>query len=471
MWEQIASNKRKSVLMVITMAILLAAVGYVGGEAWIGRGGGYYGLFAAGIIWLVMSLFAYFSGDQLYLHMAGARKIKKEDLPVLYNVVEEMTIASGLPKMPDIYVIDDPAPNAFATGRKPENAAVAVTAGLLRICNRDELQGVIAHEIGHVRNRDILLMLFAGVMAGAVVLLADAGLRGFIWGDGGRSRRSDGGSGQGQAIIMLVGVVLMIVAPLIAHLIYFAISRKREYLADASSAVFTRYPEGLASALEKIASAPDHMPKVSRMAAPMYIVNPLKIKGDAMANATATHPPVNERVRILRAMTGASFADYDQGYRQIHGNGKGKGVVPRSAIDDVHAGSALRIGKARDLYRAPDEPTESVASGETGQPGERLAGTVAAAAMAAALASSAGQPSAPAEGEPPTDAESARHQTLDRAREVDDFFYRQDQYQRLECPCGAVLKIPPGFTGTQVECPRCGTVHQTSAFGSFALPD
>lgn len=429
MWEQIAANRRQSALLVVVMAAVLGALGWAVGESQV-QGGGGYGIGFAAIVWIILTLVAWFQGDSIYLAVSGARKITKEDLPVLHDVVEEMTIASGLPKVPDIYVIDDAAPNAFATGRKPETASVAVTSGLLKALNRDELQGVIAHELGHIRNRDILLMLFAGVMAGAIVMLAEVGLRGLWFGGGRRSRRSnDSGGGGGQAIIMIVAVVLMILAPIIAQLIYFAVSRKREYLADASAAAYTRYPEGLASALEKIAAAPAEQLRGSNRAnAPMYIVNPLK-SGDARAasSATATHPPIAERVRILRAMGGgASFQDYDRSYREITGKG---GVMPRSALDDPHAGAGLRVqgSKWRHETATGAAPVDSAAA---------LAATVTEAAAVA----------------------TASDPRL-RARAVDDFLYQDQGYARIECPCGTVLKVPPGLTATSVQCPRCGLRH------------
>ncbi|MFO7652598.1 MAG: M48 family metallopeptidase [Candidatus Krumholzibacteriia bacterium] len=493
MFEQIAANKRRSVVLVVGMALLLFALGWFGGAALAGGdgtgAGGYVGLFLAAVIWLVLTLVAYFQGDQVFLRIAGARRIEKEDLPVLWNVVEEMTIASGLGRMPAVYVIDDPAPNAFATGRKPENAAVAVTSGLLRALSRDELQGVVAHEIGHIRNRDILLMLYAGVLAGAIVLIAEVGLRSFLWGGRGRSRRSsgDGGGGQAQALIMIVAIVLMILAPIVAQLIYFAISRKREYLADATAAVYTRYPEGLASALEKIAAAPQKLASANKATAPMYIVNPLARRGAAAADLTATHPPISQRVKILRSMTQAGWEDYDASYRAV--SGKEQGVLPPSA----YAGAGLRVGKAAADYRRERAATgaagAAAAAGTAGAAagdraaadGERAAASGEPAAVsdrgtdrAAILASGAGAtrgaaggsgggdtPAVPADGAEQRDA--VRH----RAREVDDFFYREQGYRRLQCPCDAVLKVPPGFTASRVRCPRCGREHAISAFGEF----
>ncbi len=407
MWEQIAANRRKSTFLVIGMALLLGVLGYFLAEYFAGPGTGVYGVALASVIWLIMTLVAWFQGDNIYLTMAKAKKIDKNDLPVLFNVVEEMTLAAGLGKMPDIYVMDDPAPNAFATGRKPENAAVAVTSGLLKTLNRDELQGVIAHELAHVRNRDIQLMLFAGVLAGAIVLLSEVGLRSMWFGGGRRSRRSEGdGGGGAQAIIMVVAIVLMILAPIMAQLIYFAVSRKREYLADASAAPFTRYPEGLASALEKISRAPGKLASANKATAPMYIINPLARDGKMAANGTSTHPPIDERVRILRAMGGSGFGDYDKSYRAVKG---GSGVIPESAL----SGAGAREGSRR----------AAVSNDEAGA------------------------------------AAGVRHDKRGRARLVDDFFYQKDGYDRIECECGAVLKIPPGFQSSKVRCPRCGREH------------
>ena len=398
MWEQIAANKRKSILLVMASALLLMSLGWFGGQYFGGRDGGPFGLVVALGVWFVMTLTAWFQGDNVMLSVAGAKRVQKADLPILFNVVEEMTLAAGLPNMPAVYVIDDPAPNAFATGRRAETAAIAVTSGLLKTLDRDELQGVVAHEMAHVRNRDIQLMLFAGVLAGAIVILAEVGLRG-MWFGGGRSRSRRDSNDSGGAIIAIVAIVLMILAPIIAQLIYFAVSRKREYLADASAAAFTRYPEGLARALEKIARAPQKLGGATSATAPMYIINPLKRTGKMAANATSTHPPIDERIRILRSMGGGSFKAYDESYRQVKG---GKGVIPGSALSDEAAGAGAAA--------------------------------------------------------PPRRAESAAQRV--QARQVDDFLYRKDGYERIECTCGTVLKIPPDFASPGAKCPRCGTVHK-----------
>jgi heat shock protein HtpX len=207
-------------------------------------------------------------------------------------VVEEMKIASGLEKMPDIYIIDDPALNAFATGRDPNRAAVAITSGLLQKLNRDELQGVMAHEISHIKNRDVLLMAMCSILLGTIVLLAWYGSRFMIFGAMTGSRRSSSrGGGRGNIIILLVALVFMILAPIMAQLIYFAISRKREYLADASAALYTRYPEGLASALEKLGASTGQLKSANQATAPMYIVNPFRKKGMKASDLSSTHPP------------------------------------------------------------------------------------------------------------------------------------------------------------------------------------
>lgn len=244
MWEQIRSNRIRSAALVALMGGLLVVVGFFLGVALLGSGTA--GLILALIIWLVMGLVAYFQGDSILLSISRARKISREDHPRLYNIVEEMKISSGLEKMPDIYIIDDPAMNAFATGRDPSKASVAVTSGLLQKLDRAELQGVIAHEISHIRNRDVLLMAICSVMLGTIVILAWYASRFMLFGgmSGGRRRSSSSGGGGGgaQVIIMVAALVLMILAPIIAQFIYFAISRKREYLADASGALYTRYP-------------------------------------------------------------------------------------------------------------------------------------------------------------------------------------------------------------------------------------
>ncbi|MDD4873588.1 MAG: M48 family metallopeptidase [Dehalococcoidales bacterium] len=330
MWEQIRSNRIRSVVLVIVMGIFLFLIGYFIGLYFFDSG--IAGLLIALIIWAIMTLVAYFQGDRILLASAGAKKISHDDHPRLYNIVEEMRIASGLPKTPDIYIIDDTSLNAFATGRDPNKCAVAITSGLLQQLNRDELQGVMAHELSHIKNRDVLLMAMVSVLLGAIVMLSWYASRIMIFGGGGSRRNSSsGGGGAGQAIIMVIALVLMIMAPIFAQLIYFAVSRKREYLADASAALYTRYPEGLASALEKLGASARQLKSANKATAPMYIINPFRKKGLSAGELTSTHPPIMERIRILRSMGGgASFVDYDKAYRHVHKGGGG--VIPAATM-------------------------------------------------------------------------------------------------------------------------------------------
>jgi heat shock protein HtpX len=330
MWEQIRSNQIRSVVLVIGMGALLVVLGYFLGLYFFDSAIG--GLIIAIAIWLIMSLVGYFQGDSLLLTMSKAKKIKRDDHPRLYNIVEEMKIASGLENMPDIYIIDDQALNAFATGRNSKRASVAITSGLLEKLNRDELQGVIAHEISHIKNRDVLLMAMCSVLLGTIVILAWYGSRFLFFGGMGRSGRGSGrgGGGVAQIIILVAALVFMILAPIMARFVYLAISRRREYLADASAALYTRYPEGLASALGKLGESTGQLQSANQATAPMYIVNPFRKKGLKASDLSSTHPPISERIRILRAMSGASFGDYDQAYRQVHRGGKG--IIPIDAV-------------------------------------------------------------------------------------------------------------------------------------------
>ncbi len=251
-------------------------------------------LYAAVLLALGMNFFSYWFSDKLVLRMTGARPATKEEAPELYRIVENLSIASGLP-MPKVYIVEDPSPNAFATGRNPENAVVAATTGLLKILDKNELEGVMAHEMAHVGNRDMLVMTTAVALAGAVAILADFLTRTFLFG-GGRDK---------HPIFLVIGIAGIILAPIAAQMIRMAISRKREYLADASAALLTRYPEGLASALEKISNTHQPLRRVSHATSHLFIADPF---ADTQSNAIgkrinswfATHPPVEERIRRLR---------------------------------------------------------------------------------------------------------------------------------------------------------------------------
>jgi heat shock protein HtpX len=297
MYHAIATNRRNTLLLIAVMTAVLMALGYLIGLSW-GWGSG--GLVLAALVALLWIGVSYFSGSSILLTASRAREVRKADHPQLFNVVEELTIAAGLP-MPQIYIIEDSAPNAFATGRDPQNAAVAITTGLLEKLNRAELQGVMAHELAHVQNRDILYATLIGAIAGAIILISDVFLRSLRFG-GGRGRSRGGKGGGGAALVILLGLVLAILAPLIARLLQLAVSRQREYLADASAALLTRYPEGLASALEKIARDPDKLEVASRATQHLYIVNPFEKNLWELDSFFSTHPPLQERIRRLRAM-------------------------------------------------------------------------------------------------------------------------------------------------------------------------
>jgi heat shock protein HtpX len=330
MWEQIRANRRRSVLLITVMAVVLVLMGYTAGELIAGPGGGTIGLLVGLVIWAVQMMVYLTSAESILLNQANAQELKREDSPRLFNIVDEMRLASGLEYMPHVYLVGDPAPNALAVGSKPETSAVAVTTGLMHRLNRDELQGVLAHEMAHLKNHDVQFMTLAAVMLGSIVILSEI-VRRWTW-YGGRSRsrsnsRGDGG-GQAQAIILLLGLVFAILGPLMAQLLYFACSRKREFLSDACGAQYTRYPEGLASALEKISQAATTSSFASKATAPLFIVNPLYAGGDEPDSVFSSHPSTAERIRILRSMAGASLADYEAAYHRARRGG----LIGKSAL-------------------------------------------------------------------------------------------------------------------------------------------
>ncbi|MHC5120968.1 MAG: M48 family metallopeptidase [Planctomycetota bacterium] len=398
MWELIRVNKRNSVLLLGAMGTVLLILGFVLGMVF-GHGhpqAGWIGMGIATIIWTVMTLVSLSSGDQILLASSKAVKVTQEVHPMLFNVVEEMTLAANLPKMPKIYIINDPSPNAFATGRSPETASIAVTAGLLAKLNRDELQGVVAHEMSHIIHRDILFVTLAGVMLGSVVLISQIFLRGMFYSSlGSRRRYSSNSSNQGgaQLLMIVVAILFAILAPILTQLLYFALSRKREYLADAGGVRLTRYPEGLAGALEKIAGSNINMEAANKVTAPMYIANPFR--GKKAMNLYSTHPPIEERVRILRNMShGAGYIDYEKSYEAVT---KRSAVMPASALKPEEV--AIR-----------DASTESKSTRNAKQ----------------------------------------------QARQIGDLMRTVSAFAFLTCSgCNLKMKIPPDFKGKKVKCPRC----------------
>lgn len=297
MYEQITRNKWKSFFLVLFFLVLIFILTWVFGEL---TDFGPYALILAVVIAVLMTFGSYYASDKIVLAISRAKPVKKEDYPYLYNVVEGLAIAAGLPK-PRCYIIDDTAPNAFASGRNPKNSVVVVTSGLLEKLNRAELEGVIAHEMAHIKNYDVLVQTLAVVMVGVIALLSDWILRSFFWGRGKRKTSSKGG-GNAAAVFVLVGILLAVFSPLIAQLLRLAISRKREFLADANGALLTRYPPGLASALRKLAADREPLEAANKATAHLYIINPLKdIKGKAN-KLFSTHPPVEERIAALEKM-------------------------------------------------------------------------------------------------------------------------------------------------------------------------
>ncbi|TMK86573.1 MAG: zinc metalloprotease HtpX [Actinobacteria bacterium] len=300
MYEQIARNKRRTVLLILGTIIVVGGLGYLFGLL---LGIGPVGLVIALLLAAGMSYYSYRYGDRLVLRAARARPVSHEEEPRLHNIVEGLAIAAGLPK-PAVYVVPERAPNAFATGPDPQHSSIAVTQGLLDSMNRVELEGVIAHEMSHVRDRDILLGTVVATLVGSIVLIAEFMLRWFWWG-GGRIRGREREGGEGLVILAAVGLVLAILTPIIAQVIKMAMSRRREYLADAEGAMLTRYPPGLAGALRKIAADTTPMRVANNATAHLWLNQPSRVPGEGnhwFENLFSTHPPIQERIRILEEM-------------------------------------------------------------------------------------------------------------------------------------------------------------------------
>ncbi|MDD5773057.1 MAG: M48 family metallopeptidase [bacterium] len=395
MWEIIESNKRKSLILFIAMGVCLVLLGYFIGR-FFSPDGGILGIFIAAGIWCVLSILSYFAGDHIVLATSNAKEVSYDVHPQLFNIVEEMKIAANFPYMPKIYIIDDLAPNAFATGIKPEKSSIAVTAGMLSMLNRDELQGVVAHEMSHIVNRDVLFVTFAGVLLGSITLISETFLRGIIYAPrSSRRYKSDKGGGQAQLFIILAAILFAILAPILARLLYFAISRKREYLADASAVRLTRYPEGLASALEKISSGNFNLENVNSVTAPMYIINPMEKNGLRLSDLSSTHPPISERIHILRSiMYGASFQHYQKAFSDV-----------KKITVKIIPGSALT------------EETVPIRA-------------------------------ASVDSKPVADKK-------EEARNLGDLMMAVNKYVFLTCVCGLKIKIPPDFGKPKIQCPRC----------------
>jgi heat shock protein HtpX len=305
-YSQIAANRRNSFFLMLILVAILSVLGFAIGYGTTGQAGaglGWLGIF--GVIAIISSVASYFSGDKVVLGVSKARPVTAAEQPQLINVVTEMALAAAIP-MPAVYLIDDTAPNAFATGRDPKHASIAITTGLLQKLDREELQGVVGHELSHVRNYDIRYSLLVGVLVGTVALLADFFLRFTFWGGFGGRRSSndrDGGGGL-QAIVFVLAIVLAILAPFFTRLVQLAVSRQREYLADASSVELTRNPQGLERALAAIAEDPEVLEVANRATQHLYFTNPIKKFEARSKGLFSTHPPIVDRINRLRALSG-----------------------------------------------------------------------------------------------------------------------------------------------------------------------
>ncbi|MCK4917503.1 MAG: M48 family metallopeptidase [Candidatus Omnitrophica bacterium] len=398
MWELIQENKKKSWLIFIYMGICLLLIGYLIGYVWFSSQGAVYGIFLAICLWIILSLISYASGDSILLFSSHAKSVSHNIHPQLFNVVEEIKIAANLPVMPKIYIIDTPATNAFATGKTIENSSIAITAGLLSQLNRDELQGVIAHEMSHIINRDVMYMTFAGVMLGSITLLSQIFLRG-MWYSGSsrryRSRSSSSGGGNAQIIAMIIALIFAILAPILARLFYFSLSRKREYLADACAVRLTRYPLGLASALKKISNSKIPLESANKITAPMYIDNPFKKEKMKVSSLFSTHPPIEERIQILGSlMQGVNYTEYQKAFSKIKGQSS---LIPSSGLSDSKNISIKQTS-------ATKNPSQTIKKNV--------------------------------------------RDTGDLIRALNNFIF-------LTCVCGLKLKIPPNFKKQSTSCPRC----------------
>ncbi len=488
-WELIAANKRKSFLLFAGMAALLVSLGYFIGEATMGEGGGNIGIIVAVAVWVIMSAASVFGGPDIVLRMSRAKPVTQDVHPQLFNIVEEMKISAGLPAIPKVYIIDEKAPNAFATGLRPEDSSIAVTAGLLTKLNRDELQGVIAHETSHIMNRDVQFLTLASIMLGSIVLISQVFLRG-MWYSGGSSKRwrsSKKGDGGGGGALIVVAIVLAILGPIFARILYFSISRQREYLADACAVRLTRYPAGLASALEKISQSPLELEAANQVNAPMFTVAPLG--GPRASGWGATHPPIQERIAVLRGMSeGAGFLSYQHALAKVRG--KPAMIMPRSALKkDEHVAvreahpdvvrertEKEKTRDVMDLMRAvngfafllcacglkikvPPEFTDPrIACPSCGRDNEIPKAQVAEfAEVAAAVGVLVGSQMKPVAGEVPF-AQPASGGSSGEDAPLEYHRRSHKEWESFSCACGHLLQLSPVFSASQMKCPNCARI-------------
>ncbi len=458
MWHQIEENKRKSGILIFTMLFVLLILG-----ACLGVAFSCYtnppsansfaalsqeeivtlelailqGLFYSAIVWLFLLVITFVDGKRAILALNHAKKIPKGANKILENVVAEMSLAAGLPTPPEIYIIDCLMPNAFATGMNPKHSAIAVTTGLLTTLDRDELQAVVAHEIAHIVNRDTTYMLFAGIMLGTIVLVSDCIVRSFC----GKSRnsRSNGGAfkGGGAAVLIMFVVLIfaMIIAPLAARLLYFSLSKKREYLADACAVQYTRYPESLATALAKISGSVYVFRDADKITSAMFIVHPLdteiiyKNRYSLFGDLFSTHPPTEKRIEILKTMTRADFDAYNEAFKKT--SGRRRTILTK---EELYGTKHLEIKK-------PNQEKQSKVDGSL------VAGTVALATVGTLADVKAKEAQ-----------EQQKQELVERKREALDTVWKANNYIFKKCTCGTKLKFPQEYKGQEISCPHCNAL-------------
>jgi len=391
MWELIRSNRRKSLALFLFLGGLFLVMGYLFGTVLYPGGDPALFVGISLLIWLGYCIFAYYSGADLLLRASAARPVDRDSDRRLFNVVEEMKIAGGLKSMPKIYIMPEDAMNAMAVGRGPDDCAIVVTSGLLAKLDRDELQGVVAHEMSHIINRDSLFMTFAGATLGSISLISSLFWRSLRFT---RFRSRSSRDAGGLVVFWILAIALAAAGVFLAQLFYLAILRKREYLADASAVRLTRYPDGLASALEKIDNSDVAMIHYNKITAPMFIASPTYGNRFSLFNMS-THPPIQERIMILRKLSGASYKDYQMAYSRVLG--KRGGLIPKRSL-----------GAENDIALRAQSPR------------------------------------------------ATPENMIDIKRNLGDTLLTADSYIFLNCVCGLKIKVPPALNGKTIDCPKCG---------------
>lgn len=421
MWYIIESNKRKTFVLITLMVLLLMALWVVIGICFSSdiTFGGFLGIALSIISAIGIIIYVKTNSSKFFLNQVDAVPIENGDYPVLENIVEEMSISANLGFVPKIYIVCSNVPNAFAVGMNEKNSAIAVTTGLLSLLNRDELQGVVAHEISHIKNQDTLYLMYAGVIFGLIVTVSDSLLRGFS-----RSRSNRGG---GPLILILI--IFLILSPIMGKLLYFSLSRKREFLADACACQYTRYPTGLASALNKISNysyvkkeknddedifdediCTDEKVNSGKIVSCMYIHNFLQKKTtNALSNLFASHPPISKRIQVLRKMGAADIEEYQKVYTSVVSK---KHLIPKnklSKMDIQHLAIVTPLVEEKVEEQKPQNA--------------------------------------------PKKEETIRH------RQAKDVYYKAKEYKIINCPCETKLKIPKEYKKDSIVCPHCKTIH------------